>query len=185
MAVFSPSEAWEFQIRAVSQWNTDWHTLLLLAFGLQYWSRLSLPTKYTEAMFTFRLCCVQCFMNDFEKLKVYKELIPASALIYLIASFILLQAIIISCQSVRKQITRYNPHGFFKSGFPFLCWETVYCKQQLYSTVILWLSMVGTLFLSARKVAIQLVKAYIFRRKASISSVNLVALEELIQSVWK
>lgn len=98
-------------------------------------------------------------MNDGENLKVYKGLILASALIYLIASFILLQSIITYCQSVRKQITRYNLPSLFKSqDFPFLYRAAVYSKQQLYSTLILWPSAVGMLFWRVHKVSNKLGK---------------------------
>lgn len=103
------------------------------------------------------------------KSKVYKELIQAPSLFYLVWCFAMLQDIINFCQSGRRQVKCCNPHRFYKSrGFPFLYWETVFCKEQLHCS----LSMLGTPFLSVKKIATKVIKEQIFRRKTVISCVQ-------------
>lgn len=116
------------------------------------------------------------------KIKVYKELIRALALFYLIWFFTILQAIVNFCLSVRRQIRCCNPHRFYKSrDSPFLCWETVFCIQHLHCS----LSLLGTPFLSVQKILTKVIKEQIFRRKAIISCVSLGEQEELNSGLLK
>lgn len=109
------------------------------------------------------------------KSKVSKELIWAPALFYLICFFTVLQAIINFCQSVRRHIKCCNPHRFFKSRD--FSAEKQYSVNNNY--IVLWLSMLGTPFLSVQKIATKMIKEQIFRRKSIISCVSLGELEEL------